>query len=114
MDDLISRQAAIDTIYKRIKQIGYEDNPLALSIRQAIRDLPSIQPEQHWIPWNNGILPKDSGWYVVTAYDGNRTRVTFVKYQKRMMRWDLTGSRAYWRVLAWMPLPEPYRGDENG
>ena len=45
MDDLISRQAAIDAVYERIKQIGYEHNASVLSIRQAIRDLPSAQPE---------------------------------------------------------------------
>lgn len=45
MDDLISRQAAIDAVYERIRQIGYENDPHALSIRQAIRDLPSAQPE---------------------------------------------------------------------
>lgn len=43
MDDLISRQEAIDAVYKRIKQIGYEDNPYVLSIRQTIRDLPPVQ-----------------------------------------------------------------------
>jgi len=45
MSDLIDRQAAIDAVYERIRQIGYENNPLVLSIRQAIRDLPSAQPE---------------------------------------------------------------------
>lgn len=45
MDDSISRLATVDAVYKRIKQIGYEDNPLVLSIRQTIRDLPSAQPE---------------------------------------------------------------------
>ena len=46
MDDLISRQAAIDAVYERIRQIGYENNPLVLSIKQTIRDLPSAQPEK--------------------------------------------------------------------
>ena len=46
MTDVIDRKAAIDAVYERIKQIGYENNPLVLSIRQAIRDLPSAQPER--------------------------------------------------------------------
>lgn len=43
--DCISRLAAIDAIYKRIHQIGYENDPLVLSIRQVIRELPPAQPE---------------------------------------------------------------------
>ena len=43
-ENTINKQAAIDAVYERIKQIGYENNPLVLSIRQAIRDLPSAQP----------------------------------------------------------------------
>lgn len=64
-------------------------------------------PQPGWIPWDSGELPKESGWYIVTAYDGRTSRTTFAKYQKRLKRWDLTGARAYWRVLAWRPLPEP-------
>ena len=74
---------------------------------------PSAQPEQRWIPWNSGNLPEESGTYAVTAYDGTIKRVTYAKYQKRLKRWELTGARAYWRVLAWMPLPEPYGGDNE-
>ena len=42
--DLINRQDAIDAVYERIHQIGYEDNPKVLSVRQVIRDLPSAEP----------------------------------------------------------------------
>lgn len=104
----INREDALDAVYERIKQIGYEHNASVLSIRQAIRDLPSVQPDR-WILWDSGRLPDDSGTYIVTAYDGAKERVTFAKYQKRLKRWELTGRMAYWRVLAWMPLPEPWK-----
>lgn len=70
--------------------------------------LMSLESEPQWISWSSGKFPDDSGTYIVTAYDGVEERVTFAKYQKRLKRWELTGARAYWRVLAWMPLPEPY------
>lgn len=82
-------------------------------IERGVYSLPSAQPEPQWIPWNSGNLPEESGTYAVTAYDGAIKRVTYAKYQKRLKRWELTGARAYWRVLAWMPLPEPYRGEEK-
>lgn len=73
----------------------------------STKDLPSAQPER-WIPWDSRRFPESSGTYIVTAYDGAKERVTFAKFQKRLKRWELTGARAYWRVLAWLPLPAPY------
>lgn len=61
--------------------------------------------------WEDKEPPSESGMYIVTAHDGVKKRVTFVKYQKRLKQWDLTGARAYWRIIAWMPLPEPYKGE---
>jgi len=79
---------------------------------EVLERLSSAQPEQRWIPWDSGKFPEESGTYNVTAYDGVTNRVTHAKYQKRLKRWELTGSRAYWRVLAWIPLPEPYNPDD--
>lgn len=71
-------------------------------------------PQPGWIPWDSGGFPEESGTYTVTAYDGATKRVTYAKYQKRLKRWELTGARAYWRVIAWQPLPTPYReGGQN-
>ena len=74
--------------------------------------LMSLQPEQQWIPCSEP--PKESGTYIVTAYDGTNRRVSFVKYQKTLKRWDLTGARAYWRILAYQSLPEQWGGEDNG
>lgn len=102
--DVISRKAAIETV-RKAKSIG--------QAHRMLLQLPSAQPG--WIPWDSGKFPEESGTYTVTAYDGATKRVTYAKYQKRLKRWELTGSRAYWRVLAWMPLPTPYReGGQDG
>lgn len=77
-----------------------------------IEHAPTIEPEPQWIPCSEP--PKESGMYIVTAYDGTDKRVTFVKYQKTLKRWDLTGARSYWHILAYKPLPEPWRGEEDG
>ena len=75
--------------------------------------LMSLESEPQWTPWNSGKLPEESGTYTITAYDGVDRRVTHAKYQKRLKRWELTGARAYWRVLAWRPEPEPWEGDAD-
>ena len=56
MSDLISRQAAIDAVYERIKQIGYENSLPILSIGQAIRDLPSAEKTGTWIRHERGLF----------------------------------------------------------
>lgn len=58
-----------------------------------------------WVPVTER-LPKESGMYIVTAYDGHAKRVTFVKWQKRNKLWERTGARSYWKITHWMPLPE--------
>ena len=58
MSDFIRKEDAINAIYDRIKQIGFEENPLILSIRQAVRDIPKeeVNPVRHgkWIPYEFG------------------------------------------------------------
>lgn len=48
-NDLIKRVDAMLAVTERIKQIGYDNDPLVLSIRQAIVDVPSEQKTGHWI-----------------------------------------------------------------
>ena len=117
--DTISRQAAIDA-FDGVKvdeencteyDIGYNDGIDFAVSRLSV--LPSAQLDKlRWIPCSER-LPEESGTYTVTAYDGATNRVTYAKYQKRLKRWELTGARAYWRVLAWCPPPEPYKEDDN-
>lgn len=63
-----------------------------------------------WIPVSER-LPEKAGTYIVSAKDGKREIVTFVKWQNRFKKWDLSGARAYWKTNAWKPLPEPYKGE---
>ena len=45
MDDLISRQAAIDALDKRFDSIPMEQTTEILLLRKDLRNLPSAQPE---------------------------------------------------------------------
>lgn len=66
--------------------------------------------ENGWIPVSER-LPEASGTYQVTCMDGRIYRSTYAKFQSKLKRWELTGARSYWKVTAWMPLPEPYKED---
>lgn len=61
-----------------------------------------------WIPVGER-LPEASGTYQVTCMDGRIYRSTYAKFQCKLKRWELTGVRSYWKVIAWMPLPKPYK-----
>lgn len=61
-----------------------------------------------WIPVSER-LPEASGTYQVTCMDGRIYRSTYAKFQCKLKRWELTGARSYWKVIAWMPLSKPYK-----
>ena len=90
----------------------------------AIENAPTIESEQQWIPVTER-LPEKNGRYLVTrglnAVGAIWNRVYIVNYSDLM---GLKDSRIFWQgnvgksdfekleledVLAWMPLPEPYK-----
>ena len=77
----------------------------------AIIDVaPTIEPKQEWIPCEER-LPKRQGYYICTCKDGSKNkRTTTIKWSNG---WQQSGARAYWKVIAWMPLPEPYQPKER-
>lgn len=79
-------------------------------VNTLLNDLEQDEEENGWIPVSER-LPKASGTYQVTCMDGRIYRSTYAKFQCKLKRWELTGARSYWKVIAWMPLPEPYKGD---
>ena len=53
MNDLISRQAAINVLEERLQANGYSNVALVSELNRSIgylMQLPSVQPEQQWIP----------------------------------------------------------------
>ena len=87
---------------------GRETFPLDMII-DCIEEQPKIG---EWIPCSER-FPNEGGTYVVNAIENHIVHVTFAKGMPRMKRWNLTGSRSYWKVTAWMPLPEPYRPEKE-
>ena len=65
-----------------------------------------------WIPVEER-LPEEAGTYIINALDGKRNIVTFAKWQNGYKRFNMIGARAYWKVVAWRPLPKPYRPERS-
>ena len=95
--DTISRQAAIDAIMGMKPEVYY---PICFADR--IKELPTAD---RWISVKDR-LPEKEGVYLVTDHQRNVVRYVFHKNES---------SKDYWKrcVLAWQPLPEPYRPEED-
>lgn len=109
MSDLIDRQALRENIEKIYK---YDCQTFVVHYPQLIDDLPSTEPEQKWIPVSER-LPEDENEVIVTVCNKTgRTRDYYSAigiYSTRLNRWivDMVSVN----VIAWMPLPEPWRGE---
>jgi hypothetical protein len=100
---------AIETIKTAISEVEWE-SPLdyAAAFEMAIE---ALEKQSKWIPVSER-LPKETEKYIVTAFDGVKSRSTYAHFQKTVGNFILTGRRSAWRVTAWMPMPEPYNEGE--
>ena len=100
--DAVYRQDAIEAV----KHAWAKD----LEPSQYIESLPSAQPKQQWIPCSER-LPDKEGQYLVTDEAGGVVSIicdVFFHYDDGAPTWLLSQN-----VVAWMPLPEPYKEGEE-
>lgn len=64
-----------------------------------------ISDSRKWIPVSER-LPSESGWYLVTV-QGYETVTDVTLYSADGYSWSDVSAKQ--RVIAWMPLPEPYK-----
>lgn len=107
MNDLISRQAAIDTLCS-VCTVDCDKNEFVYGGKQeeqvilcpehyVLSTLPSAQPKPQWIPCSER-LPEKDGCYLVTITGTNYYIIDIAYYDSR---WHKAS-----RVIAWMPLPK--------
>lgn len=105
MNDLISRQDAIDMRFSCGMQ---EDGFLYVryaEVMKHLKTLQSVKPEQHWIPVSER-LPEEDGTYLITGGIFGQRIVFTAQYNCKT--WCVKTN-----VYAWMPLPEPYGRHEE-
>lgn len=105
MSDLIERQAAIDAL-DTINSFGWVEESWE-KVCSTIENVPAAQPEQRWIPVSD--RPKKDGRYRVTRLDYvTDTKIIDILWYEKNTWWNRQATGDY-AVIAWMPLPKPYR-----
>ena len=138
MDDVISRQAAIDALAKFVPYAICDESTESYTngltdAYNLILQLPSAQPEQRWIPCSERLpeaedCPMDCLVTRKSKYIGNYTDMAVCEKNGMWTHedWDAivlgdvkdgksTGliSTRDDDIIAWMPLPEPWRGGQG-
>ena len=97
-DDTISRQQAINAVKNALDPsiVSFVKAKIAI---ENLQPSPSRPQEPHWIPVSER-LPEERGYYLTTTKTGE----VYCDY------WDEDNFNRTELVIAWMPLPEPYKG----
>lgn len=124
--DTISRQAAIDALMEILDEPNHAEFLYTDEICKALNGLPSVQSEQRWIPCSER-LPEEYGEYYITwttslsekpfiaICEGEVTSEYDFEHERFKFEWLLEDYiKAYpdVAVIAWMPLVEPYKGEQ--
>jgi len=109
-EDAVSRQAVINIINK----------PVIIKAKEQIEALPSVQTEQRWIPVSERLPEEDDYKSCIECLDGavwyftENGTMGLGYYYKSTKEWSTTDDlKTDGKVVAWMPLPEPYHEDKQ-
>ena len=123
MNDLISRQAALDVIAETDITNGTEPVFTGKQVQALLRDLPTVTPKQRWIPISER-LPLLRGSYKISddvlITNGYENDMGYLVKRKGQIFWHYYGSDIEVGIndedndaTAWMPLPEPYKAESE-
>ena len=119
MDDLISRQQAIEAVKKNTFRLAFAEEQncerrVAWSTKavyselmeEALLDIPA-QPEQRWIPCGERLPEVGKGVLLTTTFP--TVIIGWLKSDGKWLIYEKDGNSFQGYITAWMPLPEPYQ-----
>lgn len=126
MSDCIDRQTIINLLTSRSETLRglYGDlGGAASGVRKLIQTLPSAEPEQKWIPVTEALPDEETDVLVSVHFEGFKGKTVnlppsdYVEIASHIEGVWSSPSDEYkavevnHHVIAWMPLPEPWRGE---
>lgn len=115
MSDLISRQDAINSLNGKLRITGGVNADVIQKyincVLDNIRNLPSAEPK--WIPCSERLPEYGTKCLVTYALHEHNDCIVTISYcyvQKEGFWSDRPFGH---KVIAWMPLPEPYKGKQD-
>ena len=126
----MKQKQGIDVAKEIVKQLAEEYKPqLNDNDLMIVEALPSLYPMKEfeeealkrvigcakkeynngWIPCSERLPEKDM-WCLATFESGNVDKIQYLVTNN----WGWNGMRGDNKVIAWMPLPAPYKENENG
>lgn len=127
--DLISRKKALERMMYSKPVIGEDKSKERYRYMQwladynALKEVPSVQPEQHWIPCSDMLPEKVFSEHandfiyptvIICDESGRVTAGFYGEYVDGGSYWyDMDLETEISNIVAWMPLPEPWRGEET-
>ena len=104
---MINRQKLIEELKKELDHSNVSlENNWNLAIARVLKIIECQPPADQWIPCSEP--PKEDGMYFITAKVLDKLEVQYVFYQKNLDLFICNG-----KPIAWMPLPEPFKGGQN-
>ncbi len=74
-------------------------------LQREVAEIRRFVDGERWIPADER-TPETSDTYIVCCKEQDLKHVTFAKFYKKLGYWELKGSRTFWKVTHWMPLPD--------
>lgn len=105
MSDLIDRKAAIEAMEK--SEYGYLWE--CEQVINVVKELPSAKPEREWIPVSER-LPENNKDVLVYGVEAISNEFVYGVKRLDVDTWRPRIAPSI-RWIAWMPLPEPWRGE---
>jgi hypothetical protein len=112
-EDAVSREDAIRWVKTECNPYGKPtlDFESGKKVIEYLKRMSPVAPkaEQRWIPCSER-LPEKEVVYIITVHYDDRNFITFDNFCSYKHGWKEWSNQ---EVLAWMPLPEAYRGEQN-
>lgn len=111
MSDLISKRE----LYHKLGE-AYNQGVLTWGANEVIKDIigecDSVENKGEWIPVSER-LPEKNVWVLVTVEQSGKRFQEIMRRNNYIEAWTDNIDNYTDEITAWMPLPEPYKGERE-